>query len=78
MKFGVRVLIVKGKHSGQQADIVYEYWRDHKLGLRQMANDRGHPPPGYESVYMAVPVFDNCGEPKVIELRENEFARLKK
>ena len=77
MKFGERVLIIRGPHTGRQADVVYEYWRNAD-GFCQMPEEIGFPPKGFESVYMAVPVFDHCGTPRIVELGEDDFKRLKR
>ena len=74
MDFGIRVLIIKGSRSGQQAHVVYEFFR-HEEGLCQMEEINA---PGWRPVYLAVPVFDHCGSPQVVELEEEQFVRMKK
>ena len=73
MEFGIRVLIIKGKHSGRMAHVVYEFYR-HPDGFCQM--EEGTCPDWYP-VYLAVPIFDRCGEPRVVELKEDEFVEMK-
>lgn len=73
MKFGFRVLIIKTSHSGRMADVVYRFFR-HPDGYCQMEENTR---PGWQPIYLAVPVFDHCGEPRVIELTDGDFVRKK-
>lgn len=66
---GKRILITRGNRSGFQADIAYVYYR-HPDGYCQMEPTKQE---GYERIFMVVPVFDHCGSPQIVELKNGEF-----